>query len=438
MPQLLPYRPTATHKSQHDREPQPIAIRNALTGQRYELGHARRELVVGCADQCDIVVTDPFASASHCSLKRVGKRWIVKDHNSKNGTRVNGARIQLADLKGGSHIAIGDTRLEILTDHGKSLGSNLVGKAPNFLLAVEKTLRAARTQCSVLILGETGTGKELIARTIHDASRRSPHPFVAVNCGAIPPNLVSSELFGHARGAFTGAAEQHDGLFTQAHRGTIFLDELGELPMEQQPLLLRTLESGLIRRVGGTHEELVNARFVSATNRNCLNKRLSPLRSDLFHRLSTIIIELPPLRERSSDIPLLVTHFLREGINEYGPRSITPSTLSLLQKHEWMGNIRELRNSISRALALGGQNLRITDFLPAGIVPNKRPRQPSPCLVEPEGLSLFQQNQRELIAGAYERHGTIRRAAAELGMPKSTFADMCKRYGINTRRIKRF
>src|SRR5690606_27626882 len=161
----------------------------------------------------------------------------------------------------------------------------LVGDAPSFVAQIQEALLAARSSCPVLILGETGTGKELVARAIHEASRRAEQCFVPVNCGGIPRELIRSELFGHIKGAFTGASEDHQGLFSQAHRGTIFLDELGELPIEQQPHLLRALDSGLIRKVGGRFEELVDTRVVAATNCTKLDSSDSPVRSDLYHRL---------------------------------------------------------------------------------------------------------------------------------------------------------
>lgn len=432
------HRLTATHTrhTPQTRKGEPLCIRDSRTGERFELGCARRELVVGGASECDIILTDPFASATHCSVQRVGESWILKDHNSKNGTRLNGTRVRLAELRAGNQIVIGDTRLDVITQSPSSeIRAALIGSAPSFLMAVEKAQRAARSSCPVLILGETGTGKELIARAIHDASRRSEQAFVPVNCGAFPADLIRSELFGHAKGAFTGADTRHDGLFTQAHQGTIFLDELGELPLAQQPHLLRALESGLIRRVGGQHEELVNTRFVSATNRSCLNESTSPLRSDLFHRLSTVIIELPALRERRSDISILVRHFLDLGVEEYGSREVGQDVLDELSQHAWRGNIRELRNSVLRALALGGARLQLHDFLPKGVeVVSEAPLAPSTSQEDLAGWTRFERNQRELIHASYQRHGTIRKAAKELGMPKSTFADMCKRYGIETRR----
>jgi DNA-binding NtrC family response regulator len=393
--------------------------------------------VIGGGSQSDLVVDDQFASASHCTLKRLsGNRWQLRDHGSKNGTRINGIRVEVAELRPGSQISIGDTSLELLipTRGEVSARDCLVGQAPAFLAAIDKALKAARTRCSILILGETGTGKELVARAIHEASRRSEEAFVPVNCGSIPDQLVRSELFGHVKGAFTGAASDHAGLFQQAHRGTIFLDELGELPLEQQPHLLRALETRLVRRVGSPVEELVDTRVVAATNRDCLDPQDSPLREDLFHRLSAIVIELPPLRERKSDIPMLVQRFLKEGQEEYGPHIVDARTLKRLSNHEWKGNIRELRNSVLRAMALGSSHLQLRDFLPQGI---RRALRAEPCQETPAPalqLTYYQQNQRKLIAEAYGRLGSIRAAADELGLPKSTLADLCKRLGIDTSR----
>jgi DNA-binding NtrC family response regulator len=270
---------------------------------------------------------------------------------------------------------------------------------------------------------------------IHEQSPRSTHKFVALNCGTIPGELVRSELFGHLRGAFTGANSDHHGLFRQAHKGTLFLDELGELPFEQQPHLLRALDSGLIRRIGSPVEELVDTRIVAATNRLCLNPQTSPLREDLFQRLSAIVIQLPPLRERKVDIPLLVNHYLEQNQDEYGPRKVEPATLDALKEHAWMGNVRELQNSVQRAIALGPTTLRLHDFLPGGIA--RPPSEGELFLMQERRLTPWQKNQRNLVAEAYERHRSIRAAARSLGIPKSTFADMCKRLGVNTSRRRK-
>lgn len=438
------YRHTLTHlPALRAREPHPqITIRNCQTGERYQVCHDQGQVIIGGSDDCDIVIQDPFASASHCTLQRSkGNAWQLRDHGSKNGTRINGTRVDLAEIRLGSQISIGDTHLELLPpiDDSGPARTLLIGEAPIFLRAIEKALKAARTQCSILLLGETGTGKELFARAIHEASRRSEQPFVPVNCGSIPAQLIRSELFGHVKGSFTGAVVDHKGVFQQAHHGTLFLDELGELPLEQQPHLLRALESGLIRPVGSPQEELVKTRVVAATNRCCLEPDESPLREDLFHRLSAIVIELPPLRQRKSDIPLLVRHFLDEGQDEYGPKLVEKRTLKRLSEHEWPGNIRELRNSVVRAMALAmGPHLQLRDFLPNGI--RRSALKPVPKEKVDEGLkhlSVYQRSQRSVIAEAYGRHGSIRSAARELGLPKSTLADLCKRLSIHTNRRKK-
>lgn len=414
-------------------------LRNCETGESYRVHQHQARVVIGGASHCDIVICDPYASASHCTLQRMqGNAWQLRDHGSKNGTRINGTRVAVAELRPGSQIAIGDTCLELLNagNSGQSARDSLVGSAPAFLRAIDKALKAARTRCSILILGETGTGKELLARAIHEASRRAEQNFVPVNCGSIPDQLVRSELFGHMKGSFTGATADHKGHFRQAHQGTIFLDEIGELPLEQQPHLLRALETGLIRRVGSPLEELIDSRVVAATNRSCLDPRHSPLREDLFHRLSAIVIELPPLRERKQDIALLIQRFLLEGQDEYGPHIVSAQTLKRLSDHEWKGNVRELRNSVLRAMALGSAHLELRDFLPKGI---RRAPSPPPCAdasptPAPSKLTSYQRNQRSLIAEAYGRCGSIRAAAEELGIPKSTLADLCKSLRINTSR----
>ncbi len=416
-----------------------LTLRDCQTGDRYVLQPTRQEWVLGCASNCDIVVRDPYASARHCSLQRSNKNgWLVRDHGSKNGTRINGIRVRVAYLNPGSQIAIGNSQFELIPDQQpiRPERDRIVGQSPSFLKAMDDALRAARGNCSVLILGETGTGKELVARAIHEASRREQSPFVAVNCGGIPKELVRSELFGHMKGAFTGAVSTEEGLFMQAEGGTLFLDELGELPIEQQPHLLRALESGLIRRVGGRLEELVDVRVVAATNRDCLGKN-SPLRADLFHRLSTVIIELPPLRERTSDIPLLIERFLQLGEREYGPRNVSAEVVESLSQHEWRGNIRELKNSVVRALALGKGELQLRDFLPGGVVLPTVQEEKVERRVDLVSLTKYERSQRSLLEEAYAKNGSIRAAAKDIGIPKSTFADLCKRYQISTKSRKK-
>jgi DNA-binding NtrC family response regulator len=215
--------------------------------------------------------------------------------------------------------------------------------------------RAARTDVSVLLLGETGVGKEVIARAIHEASPRSASPSEVVDCGALMPTLIASELFGHEKGAFTGADRQHVGAFERANGGTLFLDEIGELPPALQSALLGALERRSFRRVGGTTSIAVDVRVVCATNRDLRNEvNAGRFRQDLYYRIAVILLRIPPLRERAGDIPVLVEHFLRE-IGHDGPvDEVVPDTvMQTLKTHHWPGNVRELRNFVEAAIAMG-------------------------------------------------------------------------------------
>ncbi|MDZ7265721.1 MAG: sigma 54-interacting transcriptional regulator [candidate division KSB1 bacterium] len=231
----------------------------------------------------------------------------------------------------------------------------MVGSSRPMQKVFELIARVARTDITILIQGESGTGKELVARAIHDESTRARQPFVVVNCGAIPENLLESELFGHVRGAFTGALRDKKGLFEEAHTGTIFLDEIGELPVALQVKLLRFLQEGEIKRVGSNHTLLLNVRVIAATNRD-LEEMVEQgrFRSDLFYRLNVIRLELPPLRERPEDIPLLARHFLQKFATRLRrpARAFTSAALARLTSYDWPGNVRELENAIERAVAL--------------------------------------------------------------------------------------
>jgi transcriptional regulator with PAS, ATPase and Fis domain len=405
------------------------ALREHGSGREVELPNGR--VAIGSSSSCDIILDDPYVSACHCHLeRRAPDRLLVRDRHSKNGTFINGNRIESAELRPGGILTLGGISLLALGRRARAQPSAreaLVGRAPPFRAALDRALLAATSSCNVLLIGETGTGKELFARAIHEASGRALGPFVAVNCGGIPAELIESELFGHEKGAFTGATSERDGVFAQAEGGTLFLDELGELPAAQQPHLLRALESRLIRRVGGDREQRVDIRLVAATNRLDLDAEGSPLRADLFHRVATLTIELPPLRMRREDIPPLVDSFLAELEPEFGPRTVASHVLTALAKHDWPGNVRELRHAVQRAAALSGHQLRLDDLLP-------RRTQYVTCQPPPpraaEAVNIVDAAMRDLIREAYRRHGSVRRAAAALGLPKSTFADRARKLGI--------
>ena len=247
----------------------------------------------------------------------------------------------------------------------------IVGNSEELLQVLQRAEQVAPLNTTVLILGETGTGKELLAQAVHSLSERRTGPFVKVNCAALPVSLIASELFGHEKGAFTGASFKRVGRFEAAHRGTLFLDEIGELPMEVQPTLLQVLEQGEFERVGGSHPVRVDVRLIAATNRNlATDVRLGRFRADLLYRLNTFPITLPPLRERPEDIPLLANHFLREFSAKFAKQldEIPSEIITVLQQHRWGGNIRELRNIIERmVITARGTTLDLSeDFTASG------------------------------------------------------------------------
>ncbi len=431
---------------------QAAARRDAVTGLRahasgraYALPAPLERFTLGASPSCDVVIDDEYVSSVHCVLERRDiAKLVVRDRSSKNGTYINGNRIEVGELSPGSLLRVGATTLIALggdTRTSRPAVEQLRGNDPAFREAIDMALRAAPSECSVLVIGETGTGKELVARAIHEASVRRAGPFVAINCGGIPRELVESELFGHEKGAFTGAVGDRQGVFVQADGGTLFLDELGELPREQQPSLLRALETRRVRKVGGQIELGVDVRVVAATNRLALAGADSPLRQDLYHRVATVVIELPPLRARTDDVDVLVSAFLAELEPKFGRRWVARETMVALREHVWPGNVRELRHAVQRAVTLCPDELSLVCLLP----PRKSWSAPLPAQsadVEPRltaplpriersarpDLSPFESAKRDLVLDAYDRHRSIRKAAAALGLPKSTFADYLRRY----------
>jgi len=301
-----------------------------------------------------------------------------------------------------------------------------------------KTLidKIAPTASAVLILGETGTGKELVARRIHDLSRRNSMPFVAVNCGALPDNLVESELFGHKKGAFTGADQQRKGLLEVANGGTLFLDELGELDKAMQVKLLRFLESGEVRRVGENESFHVDVRVVCATNRSLQDMvQEGTFREDLFFRVNTFEIHLPPLRERSQDLPALALHLIARNLKRSSaPENIlSPEAMQVLQSHHWSGNVRELANALEHAVILSdGETIGPAD-LPASIT--RSASNPSATLSRPrsDGTKTLREIEMEVIYQVLEKHGGDKpKAAAELGIALKTMYNKLNQYQIKS------
>ncbi len=312
---------------------------------------------VGTHKSCDLVLSDRRVSRFQCEISLEERGYRVRDLGSTNGTFVAGLRIADAFVPPGSKIKVGQSEL-FLVPLGTSVAveleemerfHGLVGASVPMRRLYAAIQKLAPTDSTVLITGETGVGKELVADAIHEGSPRKNGPLVVVDCGAIPTHLFENELFGHERGAFTGASAQAAGAFERANGGTLFLDEIGELPLELQPKLLRAVESRRVRRIGGAEEITCDVRLMAATNRDLpveVNKRT--FRSDLYYRIAVAHLEVPPLRARREDIPALVEHF-QSLLPASARRPLPPELMARFARHEWPGNVRELRNAVESA-----------------------------------------------------------------------------------------
>jgi DNA-binding NtrC family response regulator len=315
-------------------------------------------IAVGTSSDNEVVLTDPTVSRYHIELRYEGGVF-VRDLGSRNGTFVNDVRIRSAVVPVGACLRIGSSVIR-LTDAGTGRNQPPPPEIPGLVassLAMQDVARAvervAPLNVSVLLQGETGTGKEVVARAIHDASPRAGRPFVVVDSGALAPTLIASQLFGHERGAFTGADRRQEGAFEQANGGSIFLDEIGELPLSVQPALLGVLERRSFRRLGAKEDTTVDVRVICATQRDLRSEANGgTFRADLYFRLGAARIRIPPLRERREDIEALVEAFAREATGVPG-LPFSRIAMETLRNHRWSGNVRELRNVVEGALALG-------------------------------------------------------------------------------------
>lgn len=388
-------------------------------------------LSIGKNNSNDVILQDEYVSNFHFKIEFRDGGFFIKDLKSTNGTFVNGMKIMEAYVIDKSVIEIGKIQFQFQISHEKKKlvipdqnhFHGMISKDERMIKLFELISSLEKISSPVLIQGETGTGKELVARAIHDNSSRKSKRFVAVNCGAIPKELIESEIFGHEKGAFTGAASQREGLFEQAHEGTLFLDEIGELPLELQPKLLRVLETGEIRRVGSSKNIHVNVRLVTATHRNLHQEVQNGLfREDLFYRIYVLPIILPALRERKKDIPYLIEHFLTKE-----KKRIHPLALQKLEVHPWPGNIRELKNVVDRALTFG---LHTSDILPEHVRFAGEPPEPSPDSMQKPDMTLEEMEKNAISKVLYETQWNKKQTAEKLGIAKSTLHDKIRKYEI--------
>jgi transcriptional regulator with GAF, ATPase, and Fis domain len=400
-------------------------------------------LRVGSHPINELVVDDPLVSRFHCSLIRTSTGFRISDSGSLNGTRVGGVRVRDADLPlpecvieiGDSVVRVRDTGSvnQVGVSGVLNLGS-LYGMSLAMRRLFDLLKRVARSGSDVLVQGESGTGKELCATEIVRLGGRADKPLVIVDCGAVSPQLIESELFGHVRGSFTGATRDRAGAFEAADGGTVFLDEIGELPLDMQPKLLRALANREVRRIGDNRVRKVDVRVVAATNRE-LEREVNSgrFREDLYYRLSVLTVRVPPLRERLDDLPLLVEHFLAERDVADKRDLFTPDVIAEMMRYDWPGNVRELRNYVERKVVLEHhmEALRATT---STVPPTEPPRAPA------ASLELPFKEAKEAVIADFERayltellrwaNGNVSKASRKAQLDRMHLHRLFQRYGL--------
>jgi two-component system, NtrC family, response regulator GlrR len=413
--------------------------------------------MVGTHADNDVVLSDATVSRYHLEIRMRRDGIEVRDLDTTNGTKHGGTKVGQVILTGPARLRLGKhTELDVEpVDSDVVLGEwlgdrfgSVLGVTPPMKRLFALLAKAATTEATILLSGETGTGKEALAEAVHQVSHRAKGPFVVVDCGSIPHELIASELFGHAKGAFTGAGVDKQGLIEAASGGTLFLDEIGELALDLQPQLLRVLDRHQVRRVGETQAVDVDIRVIAATHRDLRAMvRAGQFREDLYYRLAVVAAAVPPLRDRKADIPALATWFAdRMGRGTFAQ---SPSLLDQLERHDWPGNVRELRNVVERALSLGDTSLADLGDAPVRTGGTEPPDGSSPVRASgsiPPGdvlelpfkeakAALVESFERDYLTALLSRHrGNISRAAAEAGIDRNYIHRLVKKYGLEVDR----
>ena len=403
-----------------------VVLAGPDAGRTFQATAAR--CVIGTHESADLILHDATVSRFHCELVLQDGAVIVRDLGAKNRTLVDGVTVLAAPLSDGSVLTLGKTQVRFARDVGalrvtlsqREQFGGLVGRG-NAMRSVFATLeRAAACDATVLLTGETGTGKDAAAVAIHSESQRKNGPFVIVDLAVAPAGLLASELFGHERGAFTGANQSRAGAFERAHGGTVFLDEIGDLDLDLQPQLLRVLESRTIQRIGTTERTPIDVRVIAATHRDLrADVNAKRFRSDLYYRLAVLEVRLPPLRERAEDIPRLVEALVAElDPDEEAPFARDPAWIAGLVRHPWPGNVRELRNYLERAIGLGKHHEATADVDVA--VPLKESRA--------RWVQLFESRYLAELLRAHD--GNVTAAARAAGVDRVHFYRLLARAGL--------